>query len=913
MDSAPRISEPGEGRDLGSALAERLRPRTSTLSRPPRGMLGAGSLARSSTDFGSLVGLSSTHRWALLRGFEHDDLSSVAAGQPVRPPVVEWPWIDDDTPAPSVRTTTASSEPAGGRPSPEPPVDFDPSIHRPPRRGGRDGTPVVFGDRRVDALLQAVKTASGGEAGLRSATEAGPATTPAATMRSGGTVRARRARSAPVRRGLPLVARRAPMGPDTPRRRPGAIAAAVQPEVVHVDPDSPVPVTGAGTPTRRPGMPAASQGVATNGPGGRRSGGEVRRPGRSLDDLHRVLVERGLIGPGGDAAEAAPPAGLAQGAGTDRAQGAGLTQGAPQGAVTSARAARNAPRGERSAATPGSVQGPRPTSAVQTAGPAPGSAAVADALPMAVLGRTPAPSAAAMAVVHRSRLQGSSPAVSADDGSLDASLTAAGSGLAATAHTSTTPPVAGAGVALLERGVGQLQRRARGAGVDWVPSQAEVPETPSRAAGGGLAAHAPVAAATAVATPPSGAPGVAARPGALFSAAPVMAPMSHRPLLAATSSASTRRSSDGTAASTPTGTSAAPVPTPTPVSPGIPAVAATTAGGALASAAETPDVGQASVRPPDAAPATAALADPVERFRQHLEQAPAPRTHELPRYFRPLATALVGDRPVRVASDATSRSALQAAGKVAATVGDTIHVARPLRDDRRDAALVAHELTHVAHPSPEPRFFDDDRKSAEEQLAEQMAAQVATTMWRRSGASGTRGASMPTLGAGRRGARGTAPLPAPSAIDRADDLKQVMEQSPVLPVATSASGQTAPPAPADSGSSGGTVSASALAASLTGSRRGGGAAPTARPPRPSTPPPALPSSTPSSSSTPAAPPSPAATPASAAAPDTASSTSPADPSTTSQQLDDFERLLELLEERVLAEIERRGGRFRGGF
>src|SRR5690606_30698437 len=96
--------------------------------------------------------------------------------------------------------------------------------------------------------------------------------------------------------------------------------------------------------------------------------------------------------------------------------------------------------------------------------------------------------------------------------------------------------------------------------------------------------------------------------------------------------------------------------------------------------------------------------------------APAP----LPRHWRPLARAITGTRHVRVSTNSGSRAALRAAGKVAATTGDVIHLARPLRSEA-DAPLLAHELTHVASPSPAPRFFDDHRDSPEERRAELVA------------------------------------------------------------------------------------------------------------------------------------------------------------------------------------------------
>jgi hypothetical protein len=158
--------------------------------------------------------------------------------------------------------------------------------------------------------------------------------------------------------------------------------------------------------------------------------------------------------------------------------------------------------------------------------------------------------------------------------------------------------------------------------------------------------------------------------------------------------------------------------------------------------------------------------------------------------------------------------------------------------------VIAHELTHVAHPSPVPRFFDDDDRGPEERQAEQVAA--------------------------------------------------VMRRAPVLPRT---------PAPliqrSTTSSSPGTVSAAALAASIDGDTvqrkvtigKHRTSIPSAPPTQPTTP-------TMIPTPPPQAQPAEAAETASAAAPSTDVM---------------FDRILELLEDRILTELERRGGRFRGGF
>jgi hypothetical protein len=117
----------------------------------------------------------------------------------------------------------------------------------------------------------------------------------------------------------------------------------------------------------------------------------------------------------------------------------------------------------------------------------------------------------------------------------------------------------------------------------------------------------------------------------------------------------------------------------------------------------------------------AATADPGERFAATLERHGGPAPRPLPQRFEPIARAIL-PRPerVRIAIDPASRAALAEAGKKAATAGDVVHLARPLDTTPASVDMLAHELTHVAHPSPLVRFFDDDRDSKEERIAREI-------------------------------------------------------------------------------------------------------------------------------------------------------------------------------------------------
>jgi hypothetical protein len=115
----------------------------------------------------------------------------------------------------------------------------------------------------------------------------------------------------------------------------------------------------------------------------------------------------------------------------------------------------------------------------------------------------------------------------------------------------------------------------------------------------------------------------------------------------------------------------------------------------------------------------------VTRFMTELSATVQRRPDVLPSSYRPMADAITGGRRVLLSTDSSSRRALQAVGKVAATTNDTIHLDPTAAPRRHIDEVMAHELTHVAHPSATPRFFDDIDHSPEERKAEQVAAIIA--------------------------------------------------------------------------------------------------------------------------------------------------------------------------------------------
>jgi hypothetical protein len=96
----------------------------------------------------------------------------------------------------------------------------------------------------------------------------------------------------------------------------------------------------------------------------------------------------------------------------------------------------------------------------------------------------------------------------------------------------------------------------------------------------------------------------------------------------------------------------------------------------------------------------------------------APRP--LPPAFHALARAITGRAgPPRYTTGSATRSALAAAGALGATTGTVVHLPRPPATPA-DAAVLAHELTHTRSPVRRPRFLlsgasallDDDERQA---------------------------------------------------------------------------------------------------------------------------------------------------------------------------------------------------------
>ena len=279
----------------------------------------------------------------------------------------------------------------------------------------------------------------------------------------------------------------------------------------------------------------------------------------------------------------------------------------------------------------------------------------------------------------------------------------------------------------------------------------------------------------------------------------------------------------------------------------------------------------------DRRPQRPPVADLGDRFLRELSQTIQRRPAPLPMQFRPMADEIAGGRSVLMSTDHASRRALRSVGKVAATVSDVIHFDPGPVPGSRVSEVIAHELTHIAHPSSKPRFFDDIDDSPEERKAEQVAKTMARSPLNPS-------ASL---------------LTPPKVGNSASAQRSTIRRTP-------AAGAQARSAPVTNAS--GTVSAAALAAQMTGTsapvqRRVASVSPA--------PAPAPPASAPASAP---APPAPASQVAPAPAPSASQLfDSPAADEWFKEQLrNNFSHIMNMIEDRMIEELERRGGRIWGG-
>lgn len=229
--------------------------------------------------------------------------------------------------------------------------------------------------------------------------------------------------------------------------------------------------------------------------------------------------------------------------------------------------------------------------------------------------------------------------------------------------------------------------------------------------------------------------------------------------------------------------------------------------GAPASVADVAPVQRSVEVAEDAASSTAAADQPpvndvAKTFMSELAHTVRRRPAPLPVSFQPMADAITGGRArnVMLSTDSVSRRALRKVGKVAATTDNVIHLADTPTPGARMNEVIAHELTHIANPSPVARFFDDAHDSPEERQAEQVARVMAS--------SPIAPAAAATAAPSMRATSTRSDRPAPTAPGGGDVIRRSAASAPnstgAVPMSASNSG----------------MSAASLAASITGNRSG---------------------------------------------------------------------------------------------
>ena len=116
---------------------------------------------------------------------------------------------------------------------------------------------------------------------------------------------------------------------------------------------------------------------------------------------------------------------------------------------------------------------------------------------------------------------------------------------------------------------------------------------------------------------------------------------------------------------------------------------------------------------------------PEARWRAAVATAPLEPAQPLTGRWAPVARVITGRADTRYTSGPATRRALQAAGALGATTGTVIHLSRPPSDRAEDAAVISHELAHSRTPVQRPRFLltGGSGHDEEERIA-QRAAQL---------------------------------------------------------------------------------------------------------------------------------------------------------------------------------------------
>ena len=136
---------------------------------------------------------------------------------------------------------------------------------------------------------------------------------------------------------------------------------------------------------------------------------------------------------------------------------------------------------------------------------------------------------------------------------------------------------------------------------------------------------------------------------------------------------------------------------------------------------ESPAVGHHIGAQPSPAHGHATRATPRERWEAAVAARPLETPRPLPVAFHAMATAITGRaRPPLFTTGPHTRGALAAAGALGATTGTVVHLPAAPMQAPAVSAVLAHELAHTRSPVRRPRFLlgglsgllDDDERQA---------------------------------------------------------------------------------------------------------------------------------------------------------------------------------------------------------
>lgn len=312
---------------------------------------------------------------------------------------------------------------------------------------------------------------------------------------------------------------------------------------------------------------------------------------------------------------------------------------------------------------------------------------------------------------------------------------------------------------------------------------------------------------------------------------------------------------------------------------------------------------------------------PAARWQHAVRTRPLETPRLFPEPLRPWARALSGQSAPRFTAGPATSAALHAAGAHAASTTDTVHVPTTPSGSRAIDAALSHELVHLRQPLSRPRFLL--RRPGQTLDADERRAAAAAAAWPAGPVAAVMGGRPDDVGLGRAGPPRPLGLGAPVSelpVTRPAAAADVAGAAPRQAVASLGAVTTQPPmtlpafghGPGDGWSLGDPVPSGLATTQLSGAWRtaAGVSQASASIPAFGQPPTAGPHTALDAASTA---PLPDAAPAASQAGATSSDQQPASALSVASLEHLMDGILDALEQRLVSDLERRGGRYAGVF